>query len=149
MSSKTVFFILLIDAQPELSIQTLHMPVKVYSGVAPPPELLARMYDQWPTRTLPSRPQSFPQTTSLRPTQPPRIYQQPSQSSQFVAGGPQAFPEDAPPSYEDAIADGIGPVDGPRRGYQQNMQNALLGAGGGKGSGEVGQDERLFPESGR
>jgi hypothetical protein len=58
--------------------------------------------------------------------------------------------EDAPPSYEDAIADEIGPVDGPRRDYSgMTNENAPSDVGDEKGSGEKsGNWGRLFPGSG-
>ena len=49
---------------------------------------------------------------------------------------------DAPPSYEDAIADDIGPIDGPRREYGDN---AGLGAGIGPPAGS--KTDRLFPDN--
>lgn len=51
--------------------------------------------------------------------------------------------DDAPPSYEDAIAEDIGPVDGPRRDYNQPdvPPNASRLSDDWKPSGE-----RLFPE---
>lgn len=144
---------LLTDCQPELIVLHLHMPVKVYSGIRPPPELLARMSNQWPvhspTQPLPPqpfsnqglpRPQSFPPATSSssRPPQTSRP-QVPPHSPSFGPTPPQNPPGDAPPSYEDAIADGIGPVDGPRRDYgQQPSQSSMAGKGG--------RDERLFAE---
>ena len=44
--------------------------------------------------------------------------------------------DEAPPSYEDAMADEIGPVDGPRRNYSQTI---------GVEDGKDGDSGRLFP----
>ena len=44
--------------------------------------------------------------------------------------------DEAPPSYEDAMADEIGPVDGPRRDYSQNV---------GVEDRKDGDSGRLFP----
>lgn len=55
-----------------------------------------------------------------------------------------ASADDAPPSYEDAMADEIGPVDGPRRDYSgMTNENAPSQIDDEKGSGG-----RLFPGSG-
>jgi len=59
-------------------------------------------------------------------------------------GGPISADDDAPPSYEDAIAEDIGPVDGPRRDYNQPdvPPGAPRLSDDWKPSGE-----RLFPET--
>ena len=51
---------------------------------------------------------------------------------------------EAPPSYEDAIAVDIGPIDGPRREYGDNG-----GPGGRNGTGPAAgsKADRLFPEN--
>ena len=57
---------------------------------------------------------------------------------------PVANPEEAPPpSYEDAIAEDIGPVDGPRRDYSQPEVTRPVGDE--KRGGRFRNDERLFP----
>lgn len=133
---------------PELTIQTLRMPVKVYSGIAPPPELLARMSDQWPAQ---AEAQPQPQASSYTPTPgPSQAFHPPQQSSQpgqFTP--PQTLPQDLPPSYEDAVGNDYGPVDGPRRDYHLQPQRASYPGADEKGSGGSGADERLFPDSGR
>jgi hypothetical protein len=79
------------------------------------------------------------------PPPPPRPQQ---------AGHPSQAPlqdeyEDAPPSYEDAMAESLGPVDGPRREY--NPPDTSANWTGTDGSGPVDthkdDDERLFPDS--
>lgn len=125
------------------------MPVKVYSGIAPPPGVLARMSDQWPAQAE-AQPQA--QSSTHNPTPGPsqafHSPQQPSQPGQFTLS-PQALPEDSPPSYEDAVGNDYGPVDGPRRDYHQQPQRESYPGADGKGSGDSGVDERLFPDSGR
>lgn len=116
------------------------MPVEVYSGIAPPKALLAAMADKPPVkRPVPapiSRP-SFPQSSS---SQAPAT-QRPS-SGQYAP--PTAdLPDDAPPSYEDAIADDLAPVDGPRRDYHHENPPAPVGA-----NKKTAGNERLFPDSG-
>lgn len=51
--------------------------------------------------------------------------------------------EAPPPSYEDAIAEDIGPVDGPRRDYQQ--PEVTRPVGNEKRNERFRNDERLFP----
>lgn len=88
------------------------MPVKVYSGIAPPQALLDAMAASG--RVKPTQPQpkpTGPAQESERPPMPPR-----------PAGPPAPVTSDegydeAPPSYEDAMAETLGPVDGPRREY--------------------------------
>jgi len=94
-----------------------------------------------PTRpSVPARPSS---TSTARPTYDP-LY-----PPQLGTPG-SASAEDAPPSYEDAMADEIGPVDGPRRDYSgMTNENAPSDVGDEKGSGEKsGNRGRLFPGSG-
>ena len=55
------------------------------------------------------------------------------------------IPDEAPPSYEDAMADDLGPVDGPRREYNQSSVGTAQDMGNGKAGGEMGRNERLFP----
>ena len=98
------------------------MPVEVYSGIAPPQALLNAMSN------LPT-PQSSTQANAPppRPARPngglPGYSQAPlptqQQASDHIEPSPGDIPPDAPPSYEDAIADDMGPIDGPRREYQQ------------------------------
>jgi hypothetical protein len=79
----------------------------VYSGIAPPEALLEAMAlrpSQVPAR--PPRPSAANAPPTFDPAYPPQL------------GTPGASAtEDAPPSYEDAMADEIGPLDGPRRDY--------------------------------
>ena len=166
------------ETQNEIYLQPLLMPVQLYSGIRPPPELLAKMFrpghpqsqSQSPSTLVPplSRPASNSAPPSPTPLSvPPPFQPGPSSASAFGGGsggggggggvggplGPGGEREEAPPpSYEDAIAEDIGPVDGPRRDYLQpertmsvgeRKRNGLGGRWGGSGSG--GMDERLFP----
>ena len=126
------------------------MPVQIYSGIAPPEALLARMNSQ-PSflQGQQSNPglSASPQSSTPRPPQTHTAPLLQPQQGQF-SPPPPTFPGEAPPSYEDAIADGIGPVDGPRRAYDQ-LPSTPASASSGKASGELGKDERLFPDSDR
>lgn len=90
------------------------MPVKVYSGIAPPQALLDAMAAA-ALQPSPSKPKPRPTWSenegANRPPVPPRP----------ATGGPvpadSVAYDDAPPSYEDAMAENLSPVDGPRREY--------------------------------
>ncbi len=119
------------------------MPVQVFSGIAPPPALLSRMA---------TSPRPAPVNAGVRPpsylnNQPqtpitPHYHSFPPQQGEY--GSPATTNDDAPPSYEDAIAEDIGPVDGPRREYNQPSIPPIASntSTGSKTSGE-----RLFPET--
>lgn len=86
------------------------MPVKIYSGIAPPQALLDAMAasGQPPKMAKPNLPSG---DTMGRPPVPPRPNNQP------IPAGPDDVYDEAPPSYEDAMAESLSPVDGPRREY--------------------------------
>ena len=114
-------------------VQTIRMPVQVFSGIRPPQALLDAM-------SHPGAPQPGP-STQFTP-------QGPSASSRPpVAFDPLSndLPPDAPPSYEDAIADDLGPIDGPRREYSQPEQPQIQGSSSGGNEKTMG---RLFSRSG-
>ncbi|KAJ5895573.1 Arrestin-like N-terminal [Penicillium taxi] len=96
--------------KPQLIVLPLRMPVKVYSGIAPPQALLdAIAAAGQPSRTTSTR--NKQSTHDSRPPMPPR-----------PVGAPVPVDSndgycDAPPSYEDAMAENLSPVDGPRREY--------------------------------
>ncbi|BAE64348.1 unnamed protein product [Aspergillus oryzae RIB40] len=99
------------NMKPQLIVLPLRMPVKVYSGISPPQALLDAMAENGhiqPTvsPTKPSRPS---QETSAPPPMPPRPTRPPAPLN------PEDGYDDAPPSYEDAMAETLSPVDGPRR----------------------------------
>lgn len=92
------------------------MPVRVFSGIAPPQALLDAMAaaslqpssscsKQKPQPSLPA------QVGSSRPPMPPRPTGEP------VPVNSGDVYDDAPPSYEDTMGDHLSPVDGPRREY--------------------------------
>ena len=130
--------------QPELTVQPLRMPVAIYSGIAPPPALLAAMAG------LPQpQPQAQPEPV------PPPFGQRPSSNhfspdtspglslGQYGPPAPSDIPSEAPPSYEDAMAEHMAPVDGPRREYQQPESRETVGDE--KRNGGFRNEERLFP----
>lgn len=133
--------------KPELAVQVVRMPVEVYSGIAPPQALLDQMADRPTAQQAASsnlRPPGFANGPlsggSPGPSQPPAQAQ-----SGHVEPSPSDIPDEAPPSYEDAMADDLAPIDGPRRDYHQQATSTPPGSSG-KGS---GSDDRLFPDSGR
>lgn len=90
------------------------MPVKVYSGIAPPKALLDAMAasNMQPAPSKTTAQPSWPADNSdARPPMPPRPARPP-----VPADAGDVF-DDAPPSYEDAMAENLSPVDGPRREY--------------------------------
>ena len=119
------------------------MPVKVYSGIAPPATLIARMAEgAEPGFLKPKKPASLgaAQASPSMPYSPPPASNLHPHVGASAEGNPEELP---PPSYEDAIAEDIAPVDGPRREYQQP---GITGPDRGeKGNGFRRNDERLFP----
>lgn len=120
--------------------------MNIYSGIAPPPALLKAMSVKRPNVPV--------QPPAEKPTEAPAIPPRPTPApTPAYDAEPQPEYEDAPPSYEDAMADEIGPVDGPRREYN-TPDTALVGQSGSGadtnstvGSGDK-DTERLFPDSG-
>ena len=123
--------------QPELTVQTLDMPVTVYSGIPPPQALLAEMARR-PTSLHPNarrqsyanaKPPSFsiPSSQSPSPGRVPNV-DLPRPSSWHHAATPNDnAQEEPPPSYEDAMAEDLAPVDGPRRNYEQPEVRPVMG----------------------
>ena len=135
------------DWKPELSVQTVRMPVEVYSGIAPPQALLDQMADRpsgRPSTNHNLRPHGSANAPSAGPSPGPSRPNTQAQSD-HIEPSPSDIPDEAPPSYEDAMADDLAPIDGPRRNYHQQTSSTPPGSSG-KGS---GKDDRLFPESGR
>ena len=107
----------------QLVVLPLRLPVKVYSGIAPPKALLEATLTgeagkQKPTYLDPNSQAQAPLYTPTTPTNsqgfPPNAFSQPQ-------GAPQAAPvpyDDAPPSYEDAIGQDLPPINGYRGNYQ-------------------------------
>ena len=122
------------------------MPIQIYSGIAPPRALLEQMANR-PTRPTGHspytasnlRPPGFASTPTHGPSRPTG----PQPPSDHVEPSPSDIPDEAPPSYEDAMADELAPIDGPRRDYHQNPMQA-------SGAGEKGSGGgRLFSDSDR
>jgi hypothetical protein len=167
--------------KPELIVLPLRLPVKVYSGIAPPAALLQRIATGQhkhpgtqfaasaaggtvplsPASFYPSTPMtpSYAQPHSLAPAGTTSTYFQPPQASQIPSG---ADDDEAPPSYEDAMADEIAPVDGPRRDYSvptpPDRRDSRFGVDskGGRDGSHSGSSvsglgrrvsERLFPQN--
>lgn len=149
--------------EQHIDILPLLFPIKVYSGIKPPAQLIASAAPRVPSQpVLPPRPtwadekaQAQPHSSSLKvplvlptggktgsysasaspvsspasPHAPPLPMRPHSSAGPGPGLGPvhqvyndyNAVDDDSPPppTYEDAIADDIAPVDGPRRRYQQ------------------------------
>ena len=134
--------------QPELTVQSLRMPVQVFSGITPPPALLAELAKRSgpsavkvrPSQEAATRPSPISSSSRL-PSFSPSSH--PSSTTTNLAVPSTDMPDDAPPSYEDAMAEDLAPVDGPRRDYQQPQTTPIVGDS--KRSGLWGGGERLFP----
>ncbi|KAI9825674.1 MAG: hypothetical protein M1832_001018 [Thelocarpon impressellum] len=116
------------SVRPELIILPLRLPVKVYSGIAPPRALLDAIAAQ--KETPPSLDALPPRPTTQTPTSP----------TQAPSYTPAAGADDAPPSYEDAMAEDIGPVDGRRRDYADMPGGGRTGTGLDTGVGDGKRD---------
>ncbi|PWY77105.1 hypothetical protein BO70DRAFT_264243, partial [Aspergillus heteromorphus CBS 117.55] len=100
------------NMKPQLIVLPLRMPVKVFSGIAPPKALLDAMAANGQVKpTVPASNPTSPVGDSIRPPMPPRPSRPP------MPANPEDGYDDAPPSYEDAMAETLSPVDGPRREY--------------------------------
>lgn len=100
--------------RPQLIVLPLRMAVKVYSGIAPPQALLdavAASAQNKVKSSLPHHPSRSSDDEDERPPMPPRP------AAPSVPNASDDAYDDAPPSYEDAMAESLGPVDGPRREY--------------------------------
>lgn len=122
--------------QDQLVVLPLRLPVKVFSGIEPPQALLHAMASAKPT--LPQRkpvPGSAaipplktggpvmnaaaaapPYQTPMTPVDGGSAGHGPAPQGQYSSGHVENY-EDAPPSYEDAVAQDMPAVDGPRRDY--------------------------------
>jgi len=129
--------------QPQTQLLPLRFPVQVFSGIAPPAALLDAMSSRPPR--VPVRPSSVPAAPTSDPAYPPQL------------GTPAANTfEEAPPSYEDAMAEDIGPLDGPRRDYSgvtdENGPSSISDEKAPRYTARQGQKsgdaDRLFPNSG-
>jgi hypothetical protein len=145
--------------RPQLMTLPLRMPVKVYSGIKPPPALLRAIATSHQRPHVPMDSSPKPQSMgnhppfALVPSSPSTpSYEQHSPQVGTFASSQQVIPDDdAPPSYEDAMADEIGPVDGPRRDYNLSSQperrkNSLNDESKGSGLSRK-PSERLFAQN--
>ncbi|PYH42212.1 arrestin (or S-antigen), N-terminal domain protein [Aspergillus saccharolyticus JOP 1030-1] len=98
------------NMKPQLIVLPLRMPVKVFSGIAPPQALLEAMAANVQVKPTTSTSSQL-LNDGLPPPMPPRPDLPPAPCN------PKDGFDDAPPSYEDAMADTLSPVDGPRREY--------------------------------
>ena len=130
----------LTSLQPQLIVLPLRMPVKIFSGIAPPQALLDAMaaasLEQGKQKPQPSVPA---EASDNRPPMPPR----PSGEPVPVNSG-DAY-DDAPPSYEDAMADHLSPVDGPRREYHPPEASPPMESGTDGKSAAQGKDPEDRP----
>jgi hypothetical protein len=145
--------------RPQLLTLPLRMPVKVYSGIKPPPALLKAIATPHQRPPMPVDSGSTPSSIGNHPSIPRTpsspstpSYEQHSPRVGTFAPSQLAIPDDdAPPSYEDAMADEIGPVDGPRRDYNipsqpERRQNSLNDESKGSGLSRK-PSERLFSQN--
>ncbi|KAF2662609.1 hypothetical protein K491DRAFT_585026 [Lophiostoma macrostomum CBS 122681] len=108
--------------EDQLVVLPLRLPVKVYSGIAPPKALLEA--------SIPGQPEKLKPGASLGPPQQTQAPHTPVEHPGFsgpsafppaqgaLSGSPQAPYDDAPPSYEDAVGQDLPPIDGYRGNYQ-------------------------------
>lgn len=149
--------------RPEIIVSPIRLEVEVFSGIRPPRELLERqalseqgqIYRPSSMNSGDTKHGGHQQYTS------PASPLQPSPSSQLQYAPPSGRPPqsigdgatqnsiggDLPPSYEDAIAGDIAPVDGPRpSGYTADGQHAQQPAFNPDSKASLGRrvSERLF-----
>jgi hypothetical protein len=108
-----------------LNVSPLRLPVKVFSGIHPPAALLEAMQVKAPPK--PPRPASDAAPAyEPTPAGPGSSYMSPTEGKPHGASSTSASAsidlpapsyDEAPPSYEDAIASDLPPVDGPRPHY--------------------------------
>ncbi|KAL6235726.1 hypothetical protein BDW75DRAFT_208861 [Aspergillus navahoensis] len=101
------------NLKPQLIILPLRVPVRVYSGITPPPALLEAMAVN--TKDEPKRPTHTPSSPQAENTERPPIPPRPTAAPLPV--NPEDLQDEAPPSYEDAMAETLSPLEGPRREY--------------------------------
>jgi hypothetical protein len=146
--------------RPELIVMPLRLPVKVFSGIAPPASLLNALANQpAPSHSLsdPTTPDSLasghdqPTPTPASPTTSDQTF-----LARFGSVSQPVDPDEPPPpSYEDAMAEDIGPLDGPRRNYNPPLDPPSSPGGSSNSfasdskSGGLRRhvSERLFPQN--
>ena len=143
---------------PEVIVLPLLLPVKVYSGVKPPPELLRAMAANNPFHPLnvAAAANGIPQSPVSPTPQTPSTPVSDHGSFPALLGAPASprpsSEDDAPPSYEDAMAEDIAPVDGPRRNYSvpEDPEQSQSSFNSDSKSSGIGRrmSERLFSQNG-
>lgn len=147
-----IICVVVSDRRPCEQMIPLILPIQVYSGISPPQKLIeAALHSeppQLPPRTPSGRLQSLTvpgapekggsHSANNSPVSSPVSSSFPKRPHSINGGSPWPTPvsrpnsstggadEVPPPTYEDALADDIGPVDGPRRRYEQ--EGAYYGA---------------------
>ena len=144
------------DIRPEIMVLPLRLAVKIYSGIKPPPALLRAIATSQPQHYVHPSTLGSPIVHSPSSPSTPSYVQHPPQTGNL--GAPQNVPleDEAPPSYEDAMAEEIGPVDGPRRDYSvpsepdRRVNRASTGFNNESKSSGLARhpSERLFPQNG-
>ena len=111
---------------PELVVLPLRLPVVVYSGIKPPAELIARINQASSSLPSDARPMAGPSVGAAAAAagQPPPPFSTGLQSAGDAGGD---LPDVAPPSYEDAMAQDLAPVDGRRRDYGDELGESRVG----------------------
>lgn len=148
-------------SRPELIVLPLRLPLRVFSGIAPPASLLNALANQpAPSHTLHNTQTCYDTMQGKNP--PPSSPSSPTAPNQnfparFGSSSQIVDPDEPPPpSYEDAMAEDIGPLDGPRRDYNPPVDppNSPGGssssfASDAKDSGGLRRNvsERLFPQN--
>ncbi|KAM3425665.1 hypothetical protein BST61_g7609 [Cercospora zeina] len=142
------------DAKPQQITLPLRMDCQIFSGIAPPAEVIARMEDAKngiPPRKTSNVPGLHPQqklhnqgpmdpdfgASQIPPTPVEHHGASPWSAQNAVGSGgsgaamPHDYDDAPPPSYEDAIAQGAGPVTAPRPTYAPPapVEDPLLGGG--------------------
>ena len=105
-------------AQDQFIVLPLRHNVQVFSGIKPPDELLRRLAAS-KNSTRPEHP--APRPTTQAPVPAPAAAAAPAYRPPVEDQALQDVYNDPPPSYEDAMADNILPVGGPRAGYRPPM----------------------------
>jgi hypothetical protein len=113
--------------EDQLVVLPLRLPVKIYSGIAPPKALLEATLTGDAQKLKPTM-----HTLNVPPYQQAQAPHTPTTPTHAgFASGPNAFPgqsaqpppqaggfEEAPPSYEEAIGQDLPPINGYRGSYQ-------------------------------
>ncbi|KAF1966671.1 hypothetical protein BU23DRAFT_315117 [Bimuria novae-zelandiae CBS 107.79] len=115
--------------EDQLVVLPLRLPVKVYSGIAPPKALLEATLVGADTKVKPATGQSLGPPCSSSGSQTQMVHTPTTPTHQGFASG-SAFPpaqgstqgapgyDDAPPSYEEAVGEDLPPINGYRGNYQ-------------------------------